>query len=294
MVDEPLFGPGFARRLEKLKWILRRRLASGGEGDRAGRRKGGLIEFSDHRAYAPGDDLRTVDWHVYFRLDTLVVKEFAKEEEVPLGLLLDASASMAGGKFRLACRACAALAYISLASRNPVTLTAFRRGERKVSRPLVGESAIFELTRMMEALAPEGETDIAGALAQARARGPARRLHVLVSDLLDPQPFETPLSALPLCGAEACVLQILAPEETAPRAVGPVTLVDAETGETLNLDLEDEDLDAYGIQLNEREERFRRFATSRGIRFTAVRADASLEDVVLNVLREANWFRLAK
>ncbi|MHC5081139.1 MAG: DUF58 domain-containing protein, partial [Planctomycetota bacterium] len=167
MDDDRLFGPAFASRLERLKWVLRKRIAAGSEGEKAGRRKGGLIEFADHRDYAPGDDLRYVDWNAYVRLNKLAVKEFAKEEEVPITLLLDVSGSMGApgpGKFELACRATAALAYIGLASHNPVRVMAFREAERSLSRSFRGTEALFDLMEWLKRLTPSGGTGLAQAL----------------------------------------------------------------------------------------------------------------------------------
>ena len=297
MPPEPLFGPDFARRLERLKWILRRRLAGGGEGDRPGRRKGGLIEFADHRDYAPGDDVRYVDWNVFLRLEKLTVKEFAKEEDVPLLLLLDVSASMGDadeGKFRFARRLAAALGFVSLASRNPVRVLAFCEGERTHSRPFHGSDGLPGLLRFLEPLSPRGRTGLPAALREARASSPPGTLTVLVSDLLDPGDPIQALAALATRGREVCVLRVVAPTEAAPALGGPVTLVDVETGETLDLDLGEPELERFRAARRAHEETFQRLARAHGIRFVSARSDAPFEDVVLHTLREANWLRLGK
>ncbi|MHC4598001.1 MAG: DUF58 domain-containing protein [Planctomycetota bacterium] len=295
--EEPLFGPEFARRLERLKWILRKRIAGGGEGEKAGRKKGGLIEFADHRDYAPGDDLRYIDWHAYARLDRLAVKEFSKEEEVPLRLLLDVSASMAAGdprKFHLALQAALGLGFIALTSHNPVTVAAFRREEQSVSHTFRGADALFEMGAFLEGLRAQGRTDLEGALREAGAASPPQGLVVLISDLMTAPAFRQSLSALATKGREVCVLQVLSPSETAPELTGPVALRDAETGETLELDLAPGDLETFRRGQSDEEERFRRFASARSIRFVAVRSDTPFEEVVLDTLRQANWLRFGK
>ncbi|MEZ4597092.1 MAG: DUF58 domain-containing protein [Chloroflexota bacterium] len=55
------------------------------------------MEFTDYREYAPGDDLRALDWNVYARLERLFIKLFVEEQDVAVHVLLDASASMDGG-----------------------------------------------------------------------------------------------------------------------------------------------------------------------------------------------------
>jgi uncharacterized protein (DUF58 family) len=294
MGEESLFGPDFARRLERLKWILRKRIAGGGEGEKAGRKKGGLIEFADHRDYCAGDDLRYLDWHAYLRLDKLAVKEFAKEEEVPLRLLLDVSASMGkkeDGKFRLALRSGLGLGFIALCSHNPVTVVSFREGGRNISRTFRGADALGDLSSLLSTFEPSGRTDLTTALREARASCPPHGLVVLVSDLRDSETYRNELAALATRGREVCVLQILSQGEAAPELTGPVTLVDAETGEKIDLDVSLTDLDNFRSAIAEGEESFRRFAAARGIRYVGVRSDAPFEEVVLHTLREANWLR---
>ena len=59
------------------------------------RRQGFSTEFSDFKPYAPGDDLRRLDWRIYARTDRLFVKCFEAETSLELLLLLDATGSMA-------------------------------------------------------------------------------------------------------------------------------------------------------------------------------------------------------
>src|SRR5207244_4799115 len=96
-----------------------------GMGERAGDRRfpgrpqPSGIELEAYSAYAPGDDLRHLDWNAYGRLDTLLVRRFTAEREVLFHLLLDCSASMGvpvrDGKLAAACELALALAAIALA-----------------------------------------------------------------------------------------------------------------------------------------------------------------------------------
>src|SRR5690606_7147770 len=67
---EPLLDPSFLIELEALRRMLRPRVASGGSGDRVGAARGGSAEFREHRAYAPGDDPRRIDWLAFARTGT--------------------------------------------------------------------------------------------------------------------------------------------------------------------------------------------------------------------------------
>ena len=55
------------------------------------------VEFTDYRDYSLGDDLRTLDWNIYARLEKLFIKLFIEEEDVTVHILLDASGSMGSG-----------------------------------------------------------------------------------------------------------------------------------------------------------------------------------------------------
>ena len=63
-------------------------------GSRIGRRAGNSLEFLEHREYRPGDDLRLVDWNVYARSNSWVVKRFQEEITPILDLIVDGSVSM--------------------------------------------------------------------------------------------------------------------------------------------------------------------------------------------------------
>src|SRR6516164_8377502 len=53
------------------------------------------VEFSEHRTYAPGDDLKDLDWNVYAKTDKYYLKKFQAETNVTGYLVMDLSASMA-------------------------------------------------------------------------------------------------------------------------------------------------------------------------------------------------------
>jgi len=78
-----------------LDLVIRHVLAGLGQGIHAGRERGAGVEFSEYRAYAPGDEWRRVDWKLLARADRYYVREAERDSHVAVWLLLDASASMA-------------------------------------------------------------------------------------------------------------------------------------------------------------------------------------------------------
>src|ERR1700712_5521016 len=59
---------------------------------------GASVEFAEHKEYAPGDELRHIDWRAYGRVDKFYVKRFEEETELRGYVVLDASGSMGYGR----------------------------------------------------------------------------------------------------------------------------------------------------------------------------------------------------
>jgi uncharacterized protein (DUF58 family) len=78
----------------KLDLVIRHVLAGLGQGIHAGRERGAGVEFSEYRAYAPGDEWRRVDWKLAGRTDRYFVREAERDSHVAVWLVLDATASM--------------------------------------------------------------------------------------------------------------------------------------------------------------------------------------------------------
>jgi uncharacterized protein (DUF58 family) len=84
-----------------LDLVIRHVLAGLGHGLHAGRERGAGVEFSEYRAYAPGDEWRRVDWKLLARADRYYVREAERDSHVAVWLLVDTSASMAEPSRRL-------------------------------------------------------------------------------------------------------------------------------------------------------------------------------------------------
>ena len=97
--------------------------------------RGFSVEFVQHREYAPGDDLKHIDWKAYKRLNRLLLRLFDEEQDLPIYLMLDSSRSMAEpAKFDQARKIAAALCYIGLAHLDRVTILPFGNSLGRESR----------------------------------------------------------------------------------------------------------------------------------------------------------------
>ncbi len=244
-----LFDEEFLRRLEALRFAVRRAISGRKEGDRLTRKRGGAAEFTSHRPYAQGDDFRAIDWNLYGRLGQLYVKEFSREEALPVRLLVDTTPSMAP-KFDFARRLGAALALVASQEASIVPL-----GEIEALR--VG--APFEVP-------PQ-----------------ARGLLVLVSDLWD----EDLRGKLLAVRAEKAVIHVLSPGEAAPALSGKARLVDAETGEACVRFVGEEERAEYRRLLAAHCGSWKRWCFDHEINYLRAVSDQPLEEVVQVYLREA-------
>jgi len=150
------------------------------------------IEFAEHREYAPGDDLRYVDWKAFGRTDKFYVKQFEDETNLICQLVLDVSESMsycgpraALSKFEYAQALAAALAWLVLQQQDAVGLVTFDQQIRNRVRPSSSPSHLRQVLQVLEAATPESRTR-AGAVFHELAEWMTKRSVVVVlSDLFD-------------------------------------------------------------------------------------------------------------
>lgn len=203
------------------------------------------IELEAHSAYAPGDDLRHLDWNALGRLDTLLVRRFTAEREVTVHVVLDASASLAvpagDDKLWTACELAMALAYVALRAGDAVRMAALRGDDDDdgATRVFRQRASIARVAERLAAVRPAGHLDLAAALARYTARHRAPGLALLISDfLVEPAGVERAVHALRARGYESHLLHVVGPSELDPRrAFTRGILVDVESADTRSIAL---------------------------------------------------------
>lgn len=203
--------------------------------------RGFSVEFTEHRAYQPGDEPRYLDWRMLARSDRLFVKQFEEETNLRAMILLDASRSMSwrGAPERLtkleyAQRLAAALGLILLRQRDATGLITFDDAVREVVPPRVKSGQWRRLLRGIVAL-PEGRgTAAEAALRQVTSLLVRRGLVVLISDLLlDRSLALVALRFLRHRGHQVVVLHLMDPAERALAGPPEVRFRDPESDESL-------------------------------------------------------------
>jgi uncharacterized protein (DUF58 family) len=247
-----LLDPAFARELEALRRRLRVRARSGAGGDHLARRRGGSAEFLEHRPYAPGDDLRRIDWLAFARTGEPVFKLFRSEEDVVVRLLLDVSKSLTAGepsKLAVGKKLAASIAYMALADSERAQVMTASDGELRTREPTRGRASLPNILRELDALKPHGGTDLTAAIDAFVQRSVRPGMLVIISDFLDPGPFDQAITRAAAAGNDIALLQVLAAEEIDPPYEGDLALEDAETGAVVDVTVDARAVDAYLARL---------------------------------------------
>jgi uncharacterized protein (DUF58 family) len=248
-----LLDPAFVRELEALRRRLRVKARSAGGGERVASRRGSSAEFLEHRPYAPGDDLRRMDWLAFARTGEPVLKLFRAEEDVVVRLVVDASASLDAGepsKLLWAKRLAAAIGYMALASSERAQVLAASDGLVRVREPVRGRGALARLLRELDEIAPERGTDLARAVDGVVLRSARPGMLVVVSDFFDGGPVQEAVGRAAAAGHDVGLVQVLAPDEIDPPWEGDLALEDAETGATLDVTVDARAIEAYETRLH--------------------------------------------
>ena len=289
-----VFDEEFLRKLEQLELLARKIFRGLLRGEHTTSRRGRGLEFTDFRHYRPGDDFRHIDWNIYSRLDQLFLKLHASEEDVTLHLVLDASASMGFGepsKFDHARRLAASLAYIALHNLDRVGVSAFSEGPGASLPPIKTRNHMARLLTFLGDLPCDGVTRFDAALRAFATRNRNPGLVILISDLLGSGNPHDGIEALRYGGHDVVVIHLLAESEIEPAYDGAMRLVDAETGDEVDVTVDDEMRRIYRDRLMRQLQDTEKFCRQRGVEYLRASTDVAFEDVVLKYLRQGTHLK---
>lgn len=198
------------------------------------------VEFTEHRQYMPGDEIKHIDWKAYGKTDRFYIKQFEEETNLKSYLVVDASGSMKYAseghlkKFEYASYVAASLSYLMIEQRDAVGLTLVDEGIRTSLPPRATRSYLRELLKELDATQPSNKTGIAASLHVVAEQIKRRGLVIVISDLFDdPEKVMTALKHFRHRGHEVIVLQVLDPMERTFAFGGDAVFKDIETQETI-------------------------------------------------------------
>ena len=201
---------------------------------------GQSVEFLQHREYAPGDDLRHVDWQVWARQDRLYVKQFEEDTNMRVNLLIDVSRSMEFGngplnKYEYAATVATSLAFLILKQQDAVGCLTF---DEQVRMKLPTLSRRDHLNAIIQSLNVDrfaDKTRLFDILLTAAETYPRRGMMILISDLFgDVQAMLRGLRLLCQRGHDVLVLHVMDDDELEFPFTGPTRFEDLESEIRLN------------------------------------------------------------
>jgi len=200
------------------------------------------IEFSEHRPYTFGDEIKFIDWKLLAKTDKLYIKQFEEETNLKSYILFDKSSSMNFGsgdisKFEYAKNICACLSYLMIKQQDAVGLTTF---DKKINTSISPKSKISHLNYLLKVLNNtkiEGETKISNILHSLAESIKKRGLIILISDLIDnPKDVLSGLRHFRYKGHEVIIFHIIDDKEINFDFNSPINFIDLEDQKMIKTD----------------------------------------------------------
>jgi uncharacterized protein (DUF58 family) len=268
--------------MSKLQLTARQAVEGAITGRHKSSHRGFSVEFTEHREYSPGDELRHMDWRAYARSDRYYIKLYAQETNLRATLVLDNSASMAfANKLDYARHVAACLAYLLASQQDLAGLAVVDESVSVEMAPGSAPAHLDRLFRALENLQPGRVADLARQLHGLAERLPRRGLVIIISDLWlnDLTEFSRALQHLRYRRHQAIVLHLLDKAEIDLPYDQQVALQDLETGAKVQVDPR-ELRQTYRKQVEDYLALLRRACGDRGVEYHAMDVQEPYERVL--------------
>lgn len=274
----------FLGRLQKLKVNVKTKKRGIHKGIRRSSKFGSSLEFSDFRAYQPGDDVRQIDWNVYGRTQKHYIKRFLDEQDLSIAIYLDVSSSMRQipSKWEFAKELAASLSYVVLAGEDRLFFSPVGSKLRMIRRKgAVNSRATFlEIRQLQET---EKLDDFINQLYNTVSK--TQQLTIIISDGLEPlDKYDALLKKLSSLKQEVWLFQILSRKEISPSYSGDVRLIDIEKDSGINVSMHPALLQEYEKRLNAHNKKLEAICRRYGGVYILTVDDEQLQYLFLNVL----------
>lgn len=172
---------------KKLDIALRRKVTEFTQGLRKSWYKGAGTNFMDLRLYAPGDDIRLIDWKTTAKKENLHVKEFEEEKRQRVLLLIDIGKRMFGGSPKIimdsSIKAAMLLSYIILSHRDYLGCATFSSTIKSYLKFDIGKKQYKKLINLFSAISYNDETDFKNSLKYLKKIYKKNALIIIISTL---------------------------------------------------------------------------------------------------------------
>ena len=200
------------------------------------------VEFSEHRPYGYGDEIKYIDWKLWGKTDRFYIKQFEEETNLKCHVILDKSSSMSYGshsinKFEYSKCLAASLIYLMIKQQDAVGLTTF---DDKLNITIPPKSKVSHLNLLLQTMHNSktgGETDISLLLHSLAESIHKRGLIILISDLIDNEKdIIKGLRHFRHKGHEVIVFHIMDPKESNLDYDENINFIDLENQKELKID----------------------------------------------------------
>jgi uncharacterized protein (DUF58 family) len=254
-------------------------------------------EFAEYRPYAPGDDLRHVDWNLFARSERCYLKRYRGETNSQLTVLLDASNSMqytsgSTTKMDYARFIAASLFYLAIRNqRDAAGLIVFDDAVREYVNPSTRQGQLPRLLAALERAEPHARTNFEKPFHYFQELLHRRGMAIVISDFYsNPAEIVRAVEPLRFHGNEVVLFHVLDRQEIRPVLNGPSLLVDLETNEKIEV-VPDYAKREYSARVDAHIEQLRSRARGAGIDYQLLVTDQPLDGALreyLSLRKEGN------
>ncbi|MDX9753666.1 MAG: DUF58 domain-containing protein [bacterium] len=292
-MPEHLLDPALLSSIAHLELIARQAVEGTVSGLHHSHFMGRNVEFSEHRPYNPGDELRHIDWRAYAKTDRFHIKLFEEDTNLRALILTDLSGSMHFGdatipKREYAQQLTAALSYLILAQGDSAGLAVF---DHKIQTYIPPRSRVDQWGPFLEALTstPQTteETSICSVLSDITEWLTKRGLVILISDLIeDPEQVMKHLAMIRTAHQEVIVFHLLTPEEIEMPYTGTVEFLPLEHPQEALMTTPKRLRTSYREKVNRFIDTYRSRCMEFKIDYNLVRTDQPLDHVLREYLQQ--------
>ena len=286
--------PETLARLQDLRFIAKKVVGGGAYGLHSSKQRGTGMEFSQYRAYEPGDDPRQVDWKLYARSDRTFIRESERESQQKIWFLLDLSESMnqESGRVPLltkchyAQRLIAALAYLANRQGDRFGLIGLKQTGLEFVPSASGNRQFDNLIFSLGKVVAEGSWPDSRKLALLWNEMQTSNLSVLITDFFQDEKeiFEL-AEKLTAAGTELVVLHLLTQDELEFPYAGKTSFINRESGAVVEVDAGDykeKYLTAFGNAIKE----IRKNLNGLGVQYQQVVIEEPLDRALWMLLKQ--------
>ena len=279
----------FLDRLDAAALVLKTPMTGFFGGSRKARSYGNTVEFADFREYAPGDDIRRIDWNVYARTEKHFIKLFTDERQMHNRIMIDCSASMACGqpeKAEAALRIAAAFGYLSVSAMDRASFELMHGSKTTgLGFTITNKDSFYRAAQKLETTEFKGEVDLEKAIVNMDNPGRDDGLTIIISDFLTDSNWKKAIDFLMYQRREILLIQVLSPDEMFPDLDGRIEMLDSEAIDqadprNMRLVMTKQMVKAYQKALDEYEQELVDFCASRNATFFTVTSDEPIEKVI--------------